>query len=134
VEEDSGMLMQRSPSEAYRRVDFDARVATAQPADLVRLCYDRLITALGTAIYAHDRCDASQKSESLTQALAAVMALRLGVAGEAGIAGALHRLYEGAAKTILDNVASFDAIALSRLRDDFREIASAIELSTPLAA
>jgi flagellin-specific chaperone FliS len=128
------MLMQRSPTAAYRRVDFDARVETAGPADLVRLCYDRLVTALGTAIYAYDRSDASQKSESLTQALAAVMALRLGVAGEDGVAGALHRLYEGAARTILDSVANFDAIALSRLRDDFREIASAIDVSAPLAA
>jgi flagellar protein FliS len=93
-----------------------------------------VITALGTAIYAHDRRDASQKSESLTRALAAVMALRLGVAGVDGVAGALHRLYEGAARTIVESVSSFDAIALSRLRTDFREIASAIGVADLLAA
>ena len=43
------MLMLRSPHEAYRKVDFDARVAGATPQQLVALCYEQLIAALGTA-------------------------------------------------------------------------------------
>lgn len=125
-------MMQHSPAETYRRIDFDARVGTAPPAELVALCYERLTTALGTAIYAHDRGDAARKSEALTRALAAVMALRLGISGEDGVAGALHRLYEGASQTVLDSVLDFDALALSRLRDDIREIAAA--LTGPRAA
>jgi flagellar protein FliS len=119
-------MMQHSPADAYRRIDFDARVGTAQPAELVALCYERLVSALGTAIFAHDRGDAARKSDALTRALAAVMALRLGVEGTEGIAGALHQLYEGAGQTVLDSVLDFDALALSRLRDDIREIAAAL--------
>jgi flagellin-specific chaperone FliS len=125
------MMMQRSPAEVYRRIDFDARVEAARPAELVSLCYDKLVTALGTAIYAHDHRDPAQKSESLTRALAAVMALRLGIAGEEGVARALHQLYEGAGRTILESVAAFDAIALSRLRNDIREIAAALSATSP---
>ena len=47
------MLMRRTPHEAYRRVDFDARVKGASPSELVHLCYEHLVSALGTAIHAH---------------------------------------------------------------------------------
>jgi flagellin-specific chaperone FliS len=124
-------MMQHSPGEAYRRVDFDARVGTARPAELVALCYDRLIEALGLAVLAHARADASRKSEALTRSLSAVMALRLGISGTDGVAGALHRLYEGAAQTILDSVVNFDAGALRGLREDFREIAAALLAAAP---
>jgi flagellar protein FliS len=126
------MMPQRSPGDAYRQVDFDARVGTARPAELVALCYERLIEALGTAVFAHDRGDAARKSEALTRALAAVMALRLGIKGEDGIADALHRVYQGASRTILDSVIEFDAGSLGRLRADIREIAAA--LSAPALA
>ncbi len=120
------MLLQRSPDEAYRRVDFDARVASARPAELVALCYERLIEALGTAMLASDRADRARKSDALTRALAAVMALRLGVKGQDGVSAALLQLYEGSAQTILDSVIDFDAAAIGRLREDIREIAAAL--------
>ena len=125
------MLMLRSPQEAYRRIDFDARVETSDSAQLVGLCFEQVVAALGTAIFAHDRRDTSLRGEALTRALSAVMALRLGVRGEAqanerGVTEALHQLYEGAGRTILDAVMDFDALALSRLRDDLRDIAAAL--------
>jgi flagellin-specific chaperone FliS len=120
------MMMQRSPADVYRRVDLDARIGTAPPAELVALCYEKLLGALGTAIVANDRGDASLKSDSLTRALSAVMALRLGIKGTEGVAGALHSLYEGTSRTILDSVVTFDAPALGRLRNDIREIAAAL--------
>lgn len=51
------MLALRNPSEAYRRVDFDARVEGADPASLVLLCYETLTAALGSAIFAAERGD-----------------------------------------------------------------------------
>jgi flagellar biosynthetic protein FliS len=127
------MMMQRSPTDAYRRVDFDARVSSARPAELVALCYERLIEALGAAIFAHERADRARKSEALTRALSAVMALRLGISGNEGIAAVLHQLYDGAAQTILDSVITLDPAALGRLRADMREIAAALT-PQPLAA
>ncbi|MCC6828089.1 MAG: flagellar protein FliS [Novosphingobium sp.] len=121
------MLATRSPHEAYRRVDFDARVAGADPGQLVTLCYEQLISALGSAVYANGRGDNLLKSQSLTRALSAITALQLGVSGEDGMASALRQLYEAARRSILDSALAFDEKALSTIRQDFIEIARAMQ-------
>lgn len=120
------MLFQTSPVEAYRRVDFDARVNGARPAELVHLCYEHLVSALGTAIHADRNGDNGLKSRSITRALTAVTALQMGVNAESGMAGALTQLYEGARRTILDCAITFDAGRVATLRDDFAEIGQAL--------
>ena len=119
------MLMQRSPHEAYRRVDFDARVEGADSRHLVQLCYEQLIGALGSAIFAQGNGDNLLKSQSLTRALSAVTALQLGVSGDGAMATALRTLYEAARKSILDSALQFDAAMLERIRADFIDIAQA---------
>ena len=120
------MLSQRNPDTAYRRVDFDARVASASPAELVKLCYEQLIGALGRALIAEERGDNRLKSEALTRAVSALNALHMGVSGESGVAEALHQLYTSARRSVLDCVLRFDAPAIARIRQDFIEIASAL--------
>ena len=120
------MLQKRSPHEAYRRVDFDARVSGAAPAELVHLCYEHLVGALGTALFAADKGDNALKSRSLTRALTAVTALQLGVTGETGVASALRQVYEAARRTILDSAIRFDSIRIEALRRDFIEIGGAL--------
>ncbi|MFM5948763.1 MAG: flagellar export chaperone FliS [Novosphingobium sp.] len=119
------MHVLRSPQEAYRRVDFDARVAGADPVQLVLVCYEQLASALGTAIHAQARGDNAAKSASLTRALSALTALQMGLDQDQPIAGALSALFEGARKTVLDSVLQFDADALTALRRDISEIADA---------
>lgn len=121
------MLMPTSPQEAYRRVDFDARVSGAGPAELVHLCYEHLISALGTAIHADQNGDNCLKSRSVTRALTAITALQMGVAGSDGMAVALGQLYEGARRTILDNALTFNPEAILTLRTDFAEIGQALK-------
>ncbi len=120
------MLALRSPQEAYRRVEFDARVAASRPADLVHLCIEHLIGALGTAVHAAAAGDNQLKSKSLTTALTAVTALQLGVSGEDGVAGALRHMYEAARRTILDSAMHFDSRRIDTLRTDFLEIGAAL--------
>lgn len=115
----------RSPQEAYRKVDFDARVAGADPVQLVLVCYEQLASALGTAIHAQARGDNAAKSASLTRALSALTALQMGLDQNQPIAGALSILFEGARKTVLDSVLHFDGDALAALRHDVSEIADA---------
>ena len=79
------MLALRTPSEAYRRVDFDARVEGADPRTLVMLCYESLVSSLGTALFAHDRGDNRAKSAALTRAVSALTALLLGMGALAGL-------------------------------------------------
>lgn len=120
------MRLLTSPQEAYRRVDFDARVSGAGPAELVHLCYEHLVSALGTAVHADRRGDNGLKSRSMTRALTAITALQLGLAGGDGVAGALGQLYEAARRTVLDSALAFDAARIAALRADFAEIASAL--------
>ena len=117
----------QSPHEAYRRVDFDARVNGASPSELVHLCYDHLTGALGTAIHAHAIGDNGLKSRSMTRALTAITALQMGVSGESGVAAALNQLYEAARRTILDSALSFDSGSIANLRQDFIEIGQALQ-------
>ncbi|HEY0958171.1 MAG TPA: flagellar protein FliS [Novosphingobium sp.] len=123
------MLALRSPHEAYRRVDFDARVEGADPRHLVGLCYEQLVGALGSAIYAHERGDNLLKSQSLTRGLSAITALLLGVSGDDGMAAALRQLYQSARKGILDSALDFDAQLIATIRQDFIDIAKAMNAS-----
>lgn len=120
------MIAQTNPLEAYRRVDFDARVAGADPAQLVLLCYEQLIGSLGSALFSAERGDNAFKSQSLTRALAALTALRLGVSGTGGIAPALLQMFEAARKAVLDSVLVFDPQTIGLIRQDFIEISRAM--------
>jgi len=123
------VLAIRSPNEAYRRVDFDARVEGADPRHLVGLCYEQLVSSLGSAIFAQDRGDNSLKSKALTRALSAITALKMGVSGSDATAQALTHLYEAARRAILDSALNFDAKVLGTIRQDFLEISQAMNLS-----
>ena len=120
------MLTQRNPDIAYRRVDFDARVSSASPAELVKMCYEQLVAALGRALIAQGRGDNRLKSEALTRAVSALNALQMGVSGEGSMADALHQLYTSARRAVLDSVLSFDSGAIARIRQDFIDIAAAL--------
>lgn len=121
------MLFQNSPHEAYRRVDFDARVNGAKPAELVHVCYEHLIGALGTAIHAHQNGDNGLKSRSMTRALTAITALQMGVSGEDAMGAALNQLYTAARRTILDSAIVFDTQRIETVRNDFAEIGQALK-------
>ena len=127
------MLTLQDPREAYRRVDFDARISSAGPEQLVALCLAQLVTALGSALGAHQRVDNAAKSQALTRALSALTALQLGISSQAGVGRALAHLYEAARRAILDNVVKFDPPAVSTVRDDFRDIAAALATAKKVA-
>ncbi len=120
------MYALRTPSEAYRRIEFDARVAGADPRQLVLVCYDQLTTALGRALHAQRSGDNRLKSEALTRALAAIAALQMGIDPAAPIAPVLTRFYAAARQALLDCVLDFDPAVIERLRSDFSEIAGSL--------
>jgi len=120
------MLAERNPQAVYRRVDFDARVQTADPSQLVTLCYEQLIAALGSALFAQAKGDNRMKSEALTRAVSALTALHIGVSGEGGVSDALRHLYLAARKSVLDCVLSFKSETIMQIRQDFIEINQAL--------
>ena len=120
------MLLRRDPSEAYRRVDFDARVKGADSRQLVDLCLEQVAGSLGRAIYAETRGDNAAKSAALTRAVAALTALQMGVDPAHPTGQALLQLYSSARVAALDCVLAFDADKLDAIRRDFIEIRQAM--------
>lgn len=120
------MLTLKDPGEAYRKVDFDARVAGAGPGELVVLCLEQFTAALGSALFAAERADNRLKSQSLTRALSALTALELGITANQPLAPALGQLYVAARRALLDSVVRFDPATIRTVRKDFSEIAEAL--------
>ncbi|MFM5885051.1 MAG: flagellar protein FliS [Novosphingobium sp.] len=120
------MLLLRSPQDAYRQVDFDARIAGADPQALVALCFEQFDAALGSALWGDSNGDAARISTALTRALAAITALQMGIDHAAPLAPALAQLYRAARAALLASVPVFDRAAITALRRDFAEIARAI--------
>ena len=120
------MLALRNPHEAYRRVEFDARISCARPDQLVALCYQELATALGSAVRAHERGDNQRRSDGLTRALAALTALQLGIDSQAAAAAALQAFYVGLRQTVLGSVPHFDPVRLLAAKMDVEDVAAAL--------
>ncbi|MBS0481465.1 MAG: flagellar protein FliS [Proteobacteria bacterium] len=116
------MHLLRSPQEAYRQVDFDARVAGANSRQLVSLCYEQLHCALGSALWGDEHGDPALKSRALTRALTALTALQMGIDPAATLAPALTQFYRAAHAALLDCVPHFDVDAVIRIRHDFAEV------------
>lgn len=125
------MLRHRDPSEAYRRIDFDARVTGANSRQLVDLCLEQVAGSLGRAIYAAEHADNGAKSAALTRAVSALTALTLGVDPDAPTAQALLQVYQSARSTILDSVLNFNENNLRHIRSDFIEIREALLGASP---
>lgn len=119
------MIATRSPAEAYRRIDCDARVKGASPQDLVIISYEYFVAALDAAVFAHEATNNAQKSAALTRALAMLTSLQMGIDPRNRLSSALDGLYEAARRTVLDSVVRFDAAALRQVRSDFAEISAA---------
>ncbi|NBW76816.1 MAG: flagellin [Sphingomonadaceae bacterium] len=120
------MLALRNPHDAYRRIEFDARVAAARPDQLVALCYDELALALGSAIRADQLGDNQRRSAGLTRALAALTALQIGIDPGAPAAPALQLFYAGLRQAVLDSVPNFVPQRLSAAKRDVEEVAAAV--------
>jgi len=120
----------RTPHEAYRRVEFDARVVGADPRQLVLVCYDQLTGALGRALHAARSGDNRLKSEALTRALAAIAALQMGIDPAAPIASVLTQFYGSARRALLDCVLDFDQQVVETLQHDFSEVARSLAKAT----
>jgi flagellin-specific chaperone FliS len=120
------LALSNTPRAAYRRVAVDARIHGASQADLVALCFEQIVGELGGAIHAHATGDTARRSEGLTRAHAALTALEMGLDRSQPVAGAMLQLYGAARERILRSVTDFDPVALKTLRDDFREIGTAL--------
>ncbi|MEO6717304.1 MAG: flagellar protein FliS [Novosphingobium sp.] len=116
----------RNPQEAFRRVDFDARIEGAVAAQLVALCFEQAEAAMAGAAFADDAGNNHAKSKAMTKALAAIAALQLGVSGEGSVAAALRQFYGAARRALLDCALNFDPATVQAVRSDLHDFAGAL--------
>lgn len=119
------MITERDPREAYRRVDIDARVMAASPDELVVVCMDEVVHALGSAMLADARGDNTLKSRSLTRAISALFALEIGVSTDNPLAGMLLQMFRSARQAVITSATAFMAPRIAAIRTDFDEMAQA---------
>lgn len=123
------MLAITDPKEAYRRSDFDARVQTGDTAALVHLCLEQAILGISSAQHAQVACNPAARSKALTRAVAAVIALEMGVDPAAPLGNALLSVYGAVRQTLLESAVRFDAEALASARQDLIDIKGALNQS-----
>ena len=128
------MLARHTPQDAYRRVEIDARIGGSDPRQLLTLCYEQLIGALGSALHAVRLRDNSGKSAAMTRSLSALAALQIGVSGEEPVCHALRHLYEATRQALLDSVLVFDAATIDTIRSDYIEILRAMTSANSISA
>ena len=120
------MLKPANPTDAYRKVAFDACVAGSKGPDLVRLCIEEVDTALNRALWA-DRSDRPDvRRTALARAQAGLGALRLGVDKANPVGPALLTLYEAMSATVTACRFRFDAAAIARVQGDLADIGKAM--------
>lgn len=120
------LALNNTPRDAYRRVAVDARIRGASQTELVAMCFEQLVSEIGSAIRAHETGDRARRSDGMTRACMAITALEMGIDRSQPVADALLHLYAAARQRILASVTTFDRAALHELREDFREIGKAM--------
>lgn len=119
-----GLLL--SPDEAYRKVELDARIEGSDGEGLAKICLEAVIQSLDRACIAHSRGKAIMRNEALTRANMIILGMERALDPANPLSGAIREFYGGAKFTIAGAISDFDGPAISRLRDDFDEILSAL--------
>ena len=120
------MLKPANPTDAYRKIAFDACVAGSKGPDLVRLCIEEVDTALNRALWANGADRPDVRRDAMARAQAGLGALRLCVDKTNPVGPALLTLYEAMSATVTASRFRFDAAAIARVRTDLSDIARAM--------
>ncbi len=121
------MLARSQPADAYREANFDARLMGGSRDDLVIFCIEDLIANLGALEIAEARGDRAARSKALTRCVTALTALELGIDRGAELATSLLQFYGAAKVSLLDSVRETDLSNIAAMKQDFRDIAKAMQ-------
>lgn len=116
------LARQLHPTEAYRRVELDARVEGADGVELTRLCLERALGELDRARRAYGRRDHPTQSDALTRAGASLSALAAGVEHSNPLREPLLHLYGSAEAAVRMANVQFQEDVLIRVQTDLRDI------------
>ncbi|WP_086617927.1 flagellar protein FliS [Erythrobacter tepidarius] len=118
-------MLSHNPAAAYRRVELDARIEAAGPADLTRICLEEAVAALGQALIALERAPDSVPRAALARAQAITMWLARSVAPEHPLRESLVTFYAGLAHQIAGNFVRARAEEIARVRGDLSDLLAA---------
>ncbi|MEM8726972.1 MAG: hypothetical protein AAGE86_15775 [Pseudomonadota bacterium] len=115
----------QNPSQAYRRVDLDARIEASRAADLTRICLEEVISALGQCLLALELTPEKPPREALGRAHGIALWLARSVAPDNPLHKQLVLFYGGLAASIRRNLGQADIAELERVRRDFTDLLAA---------
>ena len=118
-------MLARNPAAAYRRVELDARIETADAAGLTRICLEEAVAALGQALLALERTPDAVPREALERAQTITLWLARSVAPAHPLRESLVTFYGGLARQIGGNLLRARAEEIARVRGDLADLLAA---------
>lgn len=120
----------QSPSQAYRRVDLDARIEASHGAGLALICLEELRGSLAQAALAHRRDKRAKLAEELARAATIIAFLDSGIDSQNPMRDALRDFYRGVSAQLRDFRTNRDGAVLDQLHRDIGDLIEAIGQST----
>ena len=114
--------LMRTPHDAYRRVDLDARIEACSPEGLTRICLEEAVAALGQAQLALDRSPKKVPAQPLARAQSIAVWLAQTVAPDNPLQEPLTRFYSGLAGRLGANLLAPDLEDIAQIRGDFADL------------
>lgn len=118
-------LLSTKASDAYRKVDLDARIEASSGADLTRICLEEAVNALGQALLALERDPATPPHNALTRAHGIAMWLTRSVDPHNPLREELVQFYGSLAVLIRRNMARSRYGEIKQARKDFADLLEA---------
>lgn len=118
-------MLSTTASDAYRKVDLDARIEASSGADLTRICLEEAVGALGQALLALERSPRKTPREALARAHGIAMWLTRSLDPDNPLRDQLFQFYGALAEQIRRNMAKPNAADLMQARTDLTDLLEA---------
>lgn len=111
-----------NPSEAYRKVDLDARIEGSDPKQLTLICLERVRDSLAQAIIADRQNEKRARQDALAAAHRVLVGLLRAIDPANPLAEALGTVYRIALRRIERAMREFDHTSVTIARNDMEEL------------
>lgn len=119
----------RTPADAYRRIDLDARIEAASGEGLTRICLEEAVAALGQALAALERSPGMVPSVLISRAQVITLWLAQSVSPDNPLREVMVEFYAGIAARLARNLLQANAADLAMMRGDLNDLLEAAALA-----
>ncbi len=121
------MPLTANPAEAYRRVEFDARIEGSDGTKLTQICLEAVVQALTGAQAAADRKDRTGLADALGRAGQIILGLERAVDPANPMSATLREFYSAASLQVRQITIRYNKAMLATLRQDFIDVMEAMD-------